>query len=443
MYVIANLKIDRSERVQPIIPIVFFVSPVVASLIPRLTWLLLPLIATALIVPVLRRGSEWRQLIQPNATLFALLAAVLYVFANATWAVDRGTALGKGALLLGVILIAFAASRAAIDWDKPELRRVALPFAAGVFLGALLVWFELLTDGALTRLAMNSIGLLELPKARRMHISQGQVTEISLSELNQNITILIFNLWPGLLALTTVQNGVRRAILSGLLFLAVAIPVLISEHQSSQVALIGSIFIFVLAWVWRRPVIRMLAVIWCLAFVLVLPLSIFAFKADLHMASWLPKSARARVILWEYTTERVLDHPWLGIGADSTRALASSQRETAEQPKGFVNKRTTGWHAHNFFLQTWYELGLVGVILIGLCGVAVALRILVLPPESQPFAAAAFTAFLGIAGFAWGMWQTWLMCAAALMLLYLGVVARALGGLPERLKGQNSSLSQG
>lgn len=438
----AGPNISRSDRVQAIIPAIFFLSPLVASVVPRLTWLFLPLIATALIVPVLRRGSDWRQLIQPNAALVAVLAVVLYVFLNATWAVDRGMAFGKGALLLGVVLITFAASRAAINWDKLELRPAALSFAAGVFLGALLVLFELLTHGALTRLALNSIALLHLENPKHMRISQGQVTEISLSELNQNVAILMFNLWPGLLTLRTVEGGTRRTILVSLFFLAVAVPVLISEHDSSQVALLGSFLVFSLAWMWRSQVLRTLAVLWCLAFVLALPLSFLVYKADLHMASWLPDSARARVIIWEYTAERVLDDPWLGIGADATRAVAKGQRETAEQPEGFVFKRTTGWHAHNFFLQTWFELGLVGVALIALAGGAVALRMFVLPFESQPFAAAAFAVFLSIAAFAWGMWQTWLMCAVALMLLYLGVAARASGDLPERLENQASRSSQ-
>ncbi len=47
-----------------------------------------------------------------------------------------------------------------------------------------------------------------------------------------------------------------------------------------------------------------------------LPLDFAAYKADLHMARWLPDSARARIILWEYTAERTLEHPWLGIGVE-------------------------------------------------------------------------------------------------------------------------------
>jgi O-antigen ligase len=426
----ADLNVSRSDRVQAIIPAVFFLGPLVASAVPRLTWLFLPFIAIALIVPVLRRGSDWRQLFRPNAALVAALLVVLYVFLNATWAVDRGVAFGKAALLLGVVLITFAAGRATIEWDEPQLRPAALSFAAGVFLGALLLLFELLTDGALTRLVMNSVALLHPDKAKHVVILEGRVTKISLAEFNQSAAILMFNLWAGLLALRTVEGGTRRAILASLLFLAVAVPVLISEHDSSQLALVGSLLIFSLAWMWRRQVIRALALLWCMAFVLALPLSFFAYKAELHMAPWLPESARARVIIWEYTAERVLDHPWLGIGADATRALRG-QRETAEQPEGFIFKRTTAWHAHDLFLQTWYELGLVGVILIGLAGAAVALRMSLLPFESQPFAAATFAVFMAMAAFAWGIWQTWLMCAVALMLLYLGVAARASAGSPE------------
>lgn len=438
----AGPKISRSDHIRPVIPVVFFLSPLVASAVPRLTWLFLPLIATSLIVTALRRGGEWRQLIEPNAASVAALLLVLYVFLNATWAVDRGGAFGKASLLLGIVLITFAASRALAYWDGLQLRSAALPFAAGVFLGALFVLFEMLTHGALTRLAMNSIALLYPENPKHMHISHGQVKTISLSELNQNVAILMFNLWPGLLSLRKVGGGTARVVLISLFFLAVTVPVILSEHQSSQVALIGSLLIFSLAWMWRSQVIRTLAVLWCLGFVLALPLSFFASKADLHIASWAPTSFRARVIIWGYTAERVLDAPWLGIGADSTRALARRQRETAEQPQGFVFKRTTGWHAHSLFLQTWYELGLVGAVLIALAGATAALRMSVLPSESQPFAAAAFSAFVAIAAFAWGMWQTWLMCAVALMLLYLGVAARASEGLPESQENEASSSCQ-
>src|SRR5262245_1528225 len=350
-------RIGRFDRIRPIIPVVFFLSPLVASAVPRLTWLFFLLIATSLIVPALGREGAWRQLTEPNAPLVALLLLLLYGFLNATSAVDRGVAIGKASLLLGIVLITFVASSAVANWDESQLRFAALAFVTGVFLGALFVLFEMLTQGALTRFAMNSIPLLHPGNPKHMRISEGRVTKISLSELNQNVAILMFNLWPGLLSLKKVAGGTTRAVLISLFLLAVIVPVILSEHQSSQVALFGSLFIFSLAWMWRSQVIRTLAIVWCLGFVFALPLSLFASKADLHLASW-PGSFQHRLNIWEDTAERVLDAPWLGIGADSTSALVRQQRETTKQTQRKIEK--PGWHAHSVFLQSWYELGIAG-----------------------------------------------------------------------------------
>jgi hypothetical protein len=87
------------------------------------------------------------------------------------------------------------------------------------------------------------------------------------------------------------------------------------------------------------------------------------------------------------------------------------------------------------FFQSWYELGITGALLIALAGAALVLRIFVLPVDTQPFAAAAFSTVAAIAAFAWGMWQTWLMCAVALMVLYFSTAVRASGGLPDPRRG--------
>jgi O-antigen ligase len=419
-----NISADKisSNKNRLITPALFFLSAFVTTAVPLLTWLFLPLIALALSVPALRRG-KWRELIRPNAALIVLLLFAIYVFLNAAWAADRVTAFNSAALLLGVILVTFAASRAADQFDEQQLSSVAIAFAAGAILGALFVIFELLSDGALTRTVMNSMTVLKV-NPKHFQLSQGHITKMNLSVLNHNVAIVMLNLWPGLLALRTVARGTCRVILTGLFLCAVTVSAVISEHQSSQVALIASLPVFWFAWRWRKPAIRALAIVWCAAFVLVLPANFLAYKAGLHMAPWLPDSFRARVIIWEYTAERVLDHPWFGIGANCTHVL-KEPRGVSESPKGFVFPRTTGWHAHNLFLQTWYELGVIGVILIAAAGAVVVTRMTLLPVESQPFAVASFTVFMGIAAFAWGMWQEWLMCAVALSLLYFRTVASA------------------
>lgn len=112
---------------------------------------------------------------------------------------------------------------------------------------------------------------------------------------------------------------------------------------------------------------------------------------------------------------------------DSTPALRDEEKveAPAEKPAGFVLQRTTGQHGHDLFLQTWYELGAVGALLLALAGATVVLLIPLLPLTAQPFAAATFAAFTAVAAFAWGMWQAWFMCATGLVALYLPLAAAA------------------
>jgi O-antigen ligase len=405
--------------------LLFFLSPLVTTAIPRLTWLFLPLASGSLILSASRSSGVWRQLTLVNITLITCLVVAAYVFLNASWAADPATALGKAVLLLSVLLLMVAASRAIPEVREQQLHDCAFAVVIGTVLASVFLTFELLTDGALTRLTLNSFHLFSRLDHKHFDVSRGEIVGLNLSDLNQNVAVLTLNLWPALLVIRTIENLTRRLLIATAILLAVAVPVALSQHQSSQVALVSSIIVFLLAIRWPKAVIRSLAALWCLAFVFVLPADFLAYKADLHMAQWLPKSFRARIIIWEYTAERVLDRPWLGVGADSTRYLKEPNTlETAEQPPGFVYPRTIGWHAHDLFLQTWFELGVVGAVLFAFAGGMLALRMLLLPAGAQPYAAASFMAFVGIAAFAWGMWQTWLICAEALMVVYLLVAAK-------------------
>ena len=174
--------------------------------------------------------------------------------------------------------------------------------------------------------------------------------------------------------------------------------------------------------------------IWCAAFVLVIPASFVAYQSELHLANWLPNSARHRIILWQSTAEQTLAHPFLGIGVKSTPVLTKQQKAAApaDQSDGFVAPRGTGHHAHNIFLHALYELGALGAVLFAIAGAAVVMLILYLPAAAQPFAAGTFAAFALVGAFAWGMWQTWFMCAVGLLPLYLRVAATVCEGEGKR-----------
>jgi O-antigen ligase len=181
-----------------------------------------------------------------------------------------------------------------------------------------------------------------------------------------------------------------------------------------------------------------MAALWCLAFVLVVPLASELAKEHLEQTTWLPYSARSRITLWAYTAEKIPDAPLLGIGLTSTRTL-SSERSSPRREEPLAEAETdgrmlvwkTGPHSHNEFLQTWYELGAVGAILLITTGCAVILSIGRLSPAVQPFMLAQFAGFFVMAAFSWGMWQSWLMALPGLAALYSALAARfAMAELP-------------
>jgi O-antigen ligase len=336
----------------------------------------------------------------------------------------------SSALFLVATLLAVASLTSFAKLQDHEVARAAKAFLAGSLCGAVFVLIELLTNGVFTRSTMNWISAFRPDRFKHMRVSGDFVKRINISEFNQNVAVLAFQLWAGLLLLFARESGRRLVILAFLYFFTLAIPIGISRHDSSQVGIILGLAVLALAWKWPRQAVTGLATAWCLGFVLVLPLDFLAYRAELHQADWLPRSARARIVIWEYTAERVLERPLLGIGADSTARKREPRAAPPEQPKGLVYRRTTGAHAHNAFLQTWYELGLVGAILFAIAGAAVALRILLLPKVAQPFVAAAFITFAAVATFAWSIWQVWLVSALALVPIYFGLGAAACRNRP-------------
>jgi O-antigen ligase len=94
----------------------------------------------------------------------------------------------------------------------------------------------------------------------------------------------------------------------------------------------------------------------------------------------------------------------------------------------------TGPHAHNVYLQTWYELGAIGAVLFMALGLGVLRSIAHVPTTLLPYALASFAAASIVGAFSWGMWQAWFMAgfgiAAVLTVTSLELAARRTGMAP-------------
>jgi len=416
--------VHLQERAAAALALAIGAAAAFSSLSPRASVLLLIIvgIASAALCQPKARALIARGLKGPIIITGAVL--LTYLVWSAGWALDQAAALSKTAGVAVIAAVAAVSFAGIGELDGVAARRAAKIFLMGAAVGAVFVAIEFATGQSITRALFNIVPILRPEDGKDVAVDGGRVVKIARYELNRNIAVLVLLLWPALAVLLQGQERWRIWLAAA----AVALTGLLafsSEHESSMIAISVGVAVLLAGMLGRRLVGRALTVAWCLAFLLIVPASLLAYqKAELHHAAWLPTTAQARIIIWGYTAEQVVKNLVLGIGVRSTRVLDTALLPSAERAEGDVFARRPGRHAHNLFLQSWFELGLIGVVLVMGFGVLILRRLANLSHELQPFAYALFGTFMAIASFAWGMWQTWLLAAYALSALYFALAVR-------------------
>ena len=212
-----------------------------------------------------------------------------------------------------------------------------------------------------------------------------------------------------------------------------AIAINMSSHATSKAGL----FVGGLTWllVSRRPRAAqpLMTAVWLAATLLVLPAAWIGYHAE-GWRSMKPFSAQHRVVIWGVTAEKTLEHPLLGIGLGKTPLYDESPQPSVKYIPGTRLPIATNRHAHNIFLQTWYETGVIGALLLMLAGLPLIGWISRTPPKVAPLLAAAFTGSVISASFSYSMLATWFLATFTLTLLFCRFVLELApaAGLPQR-----------
>jgi O-antigen ligase len=316
---------------------------------------------------------------------------------------------------------------------RQHLVTLASGVVIGLLGGAAILMFEAVLGQPMKRFLASIVAILQ-PGPKHAKVVDGWVTEIGLYTLNRGFAVLILLLWPALLLLKRLALGDGSRFVAGALAAITAVGVASSAHETSMIALALSAIAFLGMRVAPAAMIRLVTAAWIVATLLVAPLAMAAYSFGLHKASAIPETGRNRIILWKVTAERIQKNPMLGIGIESTRRRDEADSRTAQKPQGYSYPLRTGRHAHNVYLQTWYELGAVGALLLMWAGLE-GLRVLrSLPLLTRAYGIAAFVAAASLAAFSWGMWQVWFMAAFGLWSLALTIgfeIASRNGSAPE------------
>ncbi len=205
--------------------------------------------------------------------------------------------------------------------------------------------------------------------------------------------------------------------------LVLAVTVYLSESETAKLAMLGGVVSYALAVM--RPVgaWRSLSAVCIIGTVLALPLAMVPYWLGVHTWSAASFSAQERATIWRNTAVSTLNRPLFGVGVQSTR-FQESDLPKIETPSGKL-RSPLGWHAHNAFLQTWFELGAAGAL-----GLLVAILSLIgasrrLDQSIHPAAAALVTIVLCTAATGWSLWQPWLIATFAFGAVFIAMLDAA------------------
>jgi len=136
-----------------------------------------------------------------------------------------------------------------------------------------------------------------------------------------------------------------------------------------------------------------------------------AVFADANLS--VPKLFRPRLAIWAFATEKIFMKPWLGWGFDSSRDIPKEDHRLSP------NMEIMPLHPHNMSLQMRLELGMPGVGLLAAL-IFLSLYWLTVFTDDQRyrgFALAPAFGWLFIANVSFGMWQTWWIATAFLLVV--------------------------
>jgi O-antigen ligase len=385
-----------------------------------LLYVLVPLTTPALLVlctvapvacPLISTGLPRAR---PSAVIVVLALAAGYLAVNASWSLSPSAAHLAVYMLFVSVVALHCISAGLRDCDADALRAMVVGLYAGMAIVGVFILSEILSRQWVIRHLISAIPPLR-PTAKNMVVQGEWVVFLEPYLLNRSITALTFLSWPTMLIITLLARTPRQRgwMLVGIVPVVAAI--FASRHATSKIAFIGASLAFVGFKLWPIATRRAITWGWIAVIVLVVPLALLAYQSELYLSSWLPSSARHRVVIWGYSSQQIATAPILGVGIATTRALNELQRYDAPFAPGSDFQLTTEWHTHNVYLQTWYEAGAVGAVLLLVIGLLVLRSLVRAPAQTHPYFHATFVTCALIGGSSFSLWQPWFMASFALV----------------------------
>lgn len=376
------------------------------------------------------RTKDWGEVVRTTLVRPEILFG-LWAIVACLWAAAPFSALSKAAFLAGFTLHAIVLSRHIVNIDPATVADISRGLAIGFCVGALYLFIEITMADFIGRAALTYLPELDRGVGKHAKMTGGVITAVSGAHMSRVSAVLCLMWCPAVLAALLYLKGIAKWAVLGIAA-AIAITILLHGHSHSQTAelalFVGLVFLAIATI--SVPLARWLAgASFAGLLFLIVPLSLGMYAFKLHENPDLFKSGRARVVIWNYTAERILENPVLGIGTYSTRYLDEQRVDEAKRQAKAANlvvPAQTRAHPHNIYLHVWYELGVIGALAFAFLGFSLLLRVDQLRTPASILAIGHFGICMIVISSTYGLWQNWFQSAFVLSILVLILVASSM-----------------
>ena len=326
----------------------FFAVPIVSIFSSNA---LVPLVSLVGVLTAVISYSETRNF--PSFTkkqVCLTVAFFAWVSLASLWSINPTEALKLDLRLIGVTIAGLLLLNAVEGQSQETKQHIAKALLVGVVLASILLLIEAIFNAPITK----TIKGKDLDAA------------MNLSRFNRGASFLGISLW-----IVAAIYAKKLPLLWRLIFPVLPLGLLyFAPSESSLLAVVLATVWYFIFYLCPKVGFKVLPVVMIVS-VLAMPFATRFVEPlyDAQSSQSIPFSAKHRFFIWDYVSSQILDNPLKGWGFDSARDYPNNGVENYVHVDVNGNERALGGriislHPHNFALQVWLELGLVGAILI-------------------------------------------------------------------------------
>ena len=346
------------------------------------------------VVPLIIGGIGWGvfflQETRPrlNKNYLAIFCLILlWAFLGSLWSPEPYTVIERAIKLLAFVIGGSGLWAGAFVLPVSYRHRILrfLPWSIG--LAALLTIFEYAQNYPIYRMIKD--------------IDEGARIKPVVTNRTTSFQVLMF--WPACLVLASGRYA--KTFMCILAAIILSLNIYIFSTQAAFLAIFAGLAVFLIAQV---KSIRQYLVQGFFAVCGILTLfapgiawALYKWQPD-FVQSWQVAAVPQRITIWHATYLEIRERPLIGYGLRATRTLD-------EKIRAHIAPYTWPeiFHPHNFTLQIWIEMGVIGV------GLFLGLWYFIYKDVKKqaghhiPYILAVITAILGVSATGYGLWQSW------------------------------------